>query len=80
MPIRNQVLSAVQPIVQHGLMEAARTSVNHAMYEVAAISFLMGRGYDHYTARRMVESWETGEAFPPYQGPVIPYYQTHHTF
>jgi hypothetical protein len=80
MPIRNHVLSAVQPVVQHGLMEAGRTSVNHAMYEVAAISYLMGRGYDYHTAHRIVESWETGEAFPPYQGPVIPYYQTHHIF
>jgi hypothetical protein len=78
MPIRNHVFSAVQPVVQHGLMEAGRTSVNHAMYEVAAISYLMGRGYDYHTAHRIVESWETGEAFPPYQGPVIPYYQTHH--
>jgi hypothetical protein len=80
MPIRDQVLSAVGPVVHHGLREAGRTSVNHAMYEVAAISYLMGRGYDYHTAHRIVESWETGEAFPPYQGPVIHYYQTHHTF
>jgi predicted Zn-dependent protease len=80
MPIRNQILSAVQPVVHHGLREASRTSVDHAMFEVAAISYLMGAGYDYYTAHRLVESWEIGEAFPPYQGQAIPYYQMHHTF
>jgi hypothetical protein len=79
MPMRMHVLSAVQPAVHHGLREAPLTSVNHAMFEVAAISYLMGRGYDYYTAHQLVESWEVGEAFPPYQGPVIPYYQIHHT-
>jgi hypothetical protein len=79
MPIRNQVLCAVQPVVHYGLREAERTSIDHAMFEVAAITYLMGRGYDYYTAHRLVESWETGEAFPPYQGPIIHHYQMHHT-
>ncbi|MDF2647176.1 MULTISPECIES: hypothetical protein [unclassified Paenibacillus] len=78
MPIRNQVLSAVQPVVHYGLREAAHTSVEHAMFEVAAITYLMGRGFDYYTAHRLVESWEIAEAFPPYQGPSMPHYQMYH--
>ena len=71
---------AVQPVVHYGLHEMARTSPSHAMYEVAAISYLMGSGYDYHTAHRIVESWEYGEAFPPFQGPVIQQYVGHHTF
>jgi hypothetical protein len=33
------------------------------MTEVAAITYLMGKGYDPMTARRMVESWEVDEMF-----------------
>lgn len=64
---RNFVLGAISPIVHYGLVEMQHTSVSHAMFEVAAISFLMGRGYDPVTARRIVESWEVMESFPPYQ-------------
>jgi hypothetical protein len=68
MNIREQVLATVRPVVMYGLHELPKTSPEHAMYEVAAITYLMGRGYDYYTAHRIVESWETGEAFPPFQG------------
>lgn len=64
---RNYVLGTVAPVVQYGLHEMTFTSVPHAMFEVAAISFLMGRGYDFHTARCIVESWEVDESFPPYQ-------------
>lgn len=64
---RDYVLAAVTPIVQHGVFEKDYTSVSHAMYETAAAAFLMGRGYDFFTARRIVESWEINESFPPFQ-------------
>jgi hypothetical protein len=64
---RSLVLGAIAPVVNYGLQEAGFTSVQHAMYEIAAISFLMGQGYDFQTAHMIVESWEVGEAFPPYQ-------------
>ncbi|WP_274366102.1 hypothetical protein [Paenibacillus thermotolerans] len=65
--LRDAVLSAVQPVVQYGLYEMKYTSVAHSMFETSAVSFLMGRGYDFPTARRIVESWEKNESFPPYQ-------------
>lgn len=64
---RDYVLRMIMPAVNHSLYEAPKTSVHHAIYEAAAISYLMGRGYDFHTARRIVESWEMGEAFLPYQ-------------
>lgn len=64
---RSQVLGAIGPIVIYGLQEAGFTSLQHAMYQVAAISFLLGQGYDIQTAHMIVESWEIGEAFPPHQ-------------
>jgi hypothetical protein len=74
MAMRSQVLGAIAPVAYYGLEEAAYTSVQHAMYEVAAISYLLGRGYDFQTAHMIVESWEVGKAFPPYQGPALPAY------
>jgi len=61
--IKNETLMIVEPYVQYGLKEAKHTSYAHAMREVAAISFLLGRGYDPNTAYRMVESWELNETF-----------------
>ena len=83
MDIRNQVLAAVQPVVMYGLYEMQKTSVQHAMFEVAAITYLMGRGYDYLTAHRIVETWEVGEAFPPFQGypqQAYPYGTTQHQY
>lgn len=65
--LRNYVLGAISPVVQYGLYEMKHTSIAHSMYEVTAITYLMGRGYDFPTARCIVESWEVNESFPPYQ-------------
>ncbi|MBD0380127.1 hypothetical protein [Paenibacillus sedimenti] len=65
--LRNYVLESIYPVVQYGLHEKKYTSVTHSMFEVAAITYLMGRGYDFHTAHRIVESWEVNESFPPYQ-------------
>ncbi len=64
---RNVVLMTVYPAVRHGLHEMPYTSPAHALYEAAALAFLMGRGFDFYTARNIVESWEINESFPPFQ-------------
>lgn len=64
---RNFVLSMIMPAVQHAMYELPQTSAAHVIYEASAMSFLMGRGYDFYTAKAIVESWEIDEAFPPYQ-------------
>lgn len=61
--LKQQTLSTVEPIVQYGLKEAQVTSNLHAMREVAAISYLIGRGYDLQTAYQVVESWEVNEVF-----------------
>ncbi|WP_247747318.1 hypothetical protein [Alkalihalobacillus sp. BA299] len=61
--LKHHTLSTVEPIVQYGLNEAQFTSHLHAMREVAAISYLMGRGYDPRTAHQIVESWEENEVF-----------------
>ncbi|WP_338750707.1 hypothetical protein [Bacillus sp. FJAT-52991] len=61
--LKYHTLSTVEPIVQHGLHEAQFTSYLHAMTEVSAISYLVGRGYDPQTAHRIVESWEVNEVF-----------------
>ncbi|MGM7635182.1 hypothetical protein [Bacillus sp. Hm123] len=63
--LKQHTLSTVEPIVQYGLKEAQVTSYQHAMREVAAISYLIGRGYDSQTAHRIVESWEVNEMFYP---------------
>ncbi|PLR95333.1 hypothetical protein CVD19_15025 [Bacillus sp. T33-2] len=63
--LKQETLSRVQPWVQYGLYEAQKTSFPHAMTEVAAIAYLMGKGYDPRLARQMVESWEVDEMFYP---------------
>ncbi|RFU61654.1 hypothetical protein [Peribacillus glennii] len=61
--LKHHTLTTVGPVVNYGLQEAQMTSYPHAMREVAAISYLMGRGYNFQTARQLVESWEINEAF-----------------
>lgn len=61
--LKQQVLSTVEPFVQYGLQEAHHTSYVHAMREIAAISYLIGRGYDPGVAYQIVESWEQNEMF-----------------
>lgn len=73
--LRNYVLGLVAPVVHYGLYEMKYTSVAHSMFEISAITYLMGRGYDFITARRIVESWEVNESFPPYQ--VTPGYMSY---
>jgi hypothetical protein len=61
--LKQLVLSKVESIVQYGLKEAQYTSYTHALREVAAITYLMGMGYNPIIARQIVESWETNETF-----------------
>ena len=61
--LKQETLSRVNPWVQYGLNEAQKTSIPHAMMEVTAITYLMGKGYDPRTARQIVESWEVNEMF-----------------
>lgn len=61
--LKHHTLSMVEPIVQYGLKEAKFTSHQHAMREVAAISYLIGRGYNPEIAHQIVESWEVNEVF-----------------
>ena len=46
-----------------GLQEAAFTSYHHSLTEVAAIAYLLGKGFDPRTAYKTVESWEVNEIF-----------------
>ncbi|MFD1067477.1 hypothetical protein [Oceanobacillus locisalsi] len=52
-----QVLTAIQPVVHHGMREAQHLGFPHALREATAIAYLMGQGQDFYTAWRTVESW-----------------------
>lgn len=61
--LKSETLQAVKPFVDYGLKEAAFTSHAHAMTEVAAIAYLLGKGYNPQTAYKMVESWEVNEKF-----------------
>ncbi|MDQ0175013.1 hypothetical protein [Bacillus chungangensis] len=63
--LKQETLSRVEPWVQYGLNEAQKTSIPHAMREVAAITYLMGKGYDPRMAHQIVESWEVDEMFYP---------------
>jgi hypothetical protein len=61
--LKMPVLQIVSPWVQYGLKEAQHTSYQHAMTEVAAIAYLLGKGYDPKLAHYIVESWEKNEQF-----------------
>lgn len=61
--LKSETLKAVKPFVDYGLQEAAFTSHSHALTEVAAIAYLLGKGYDTQTAYKTVESWEKNEMF-----------------
>lgn len=64
---KHSVLKKVEPLVQYGMQEASHTSYPHALREVAAITYLMGMGYEPHEARKIVESWEIDEMFYPGQ-------------
>lgn len=61
--LKNETLRAVIPFVNYGLQEATFTSYHHALIEVAAIAYLLGKGFDPRTAYKTVESWEVSETF-----------------
>ncbi len=62
------VLSAVSPAVYHGIIEfGAGLSLRHVLYQMCAISFLMGRGIPYPQALSIVESWEKNERFPYFE-------------
>jgi hypothetical protein len=61
--LKSQVLTAVAPFAKYGMKEAKKTSYHHAMQEIAAMSYLIGKGMDPQTAYLTVESWEINEKF-----------------
>lgn len=61
--LKPQTLTTIDPFVKYGLKEAKATSYVHALQEVAAMSYLLGKGMDPQTAYLTVESWEINEAF-----------------
>lgn len=61
--LKRETLRTVEPFVQYGLREAQQTSYPHAFREVAAITYLLGKGYSPRMAHQIVESWEIKEHF-----------------
>lgn len=55
--LKMETLQTVEPWVQNGLKEAHCISVEHALREAAAVSYLIGKGYDPTVAHQIVESW-----------------------
>ncbi|ENQ3077237.1 hypothetical protein [Bacillus sp. WLY-B-L8] len=61
--LKQPVLNLVKPWVEYGVKEAKHTSVPHAMTEIAAITYLIGKGVNPTVAHYIVESWEKNEQF-----------------
>ncbi|MDM5188420.1 hypothetical protein QUF99_14170 [Bacillus sp. DX4.1] len=61
--LKQPVLNFVKPWVDYEMKEAKHTSPQHAMTEIAAIMFLIGKGYNPTIAHYIVESWEKNEQF-----------------
>ena len=55
-------LLQLQPLLQHGRRALAAEPAGHALTEVTLTAYLMGMGFDHRTARAIVESWESDES------------------
>jgi hypothetical protein len=55
--LAQETLAAIEPAFNHGLKEISITPLPHALKEAAAISYLIGKGYDYNTAHQIVESW-----------------------
>jgi hypothetical protein len=55
--LKHETLTATAHVVKHGLEEAKEISLPHALKQAAAISYLMGKGYNYRTAWEIVESW-----------------------
>ena len=54
LPLKKPVLDFVKPWVDYGLNEAKHTSQKHALTEVAAIMFLVGKGFNPTIAHYIV--------------------------
>ncbi|ANE48054.1 hypothetical protein SY83_19120 [Paenibacillus swuensis] len=54
---RYSVIEDLRPAIAYGLNEAEGRGYDHTLSEVAAISYLMGLGYDYNTAYATVDSW-----------------------
>ncbi|WP_256816461.1 hypothetical protein [Cytobacillus sp. Bac17] len=61
--LKSETLMAIKPFVDYGLKEVALTSYEHALTEIAAMAYLLGKGFDQQTAYKTVESWEVNEMF-----------------
>lgn len=59
--LKKETLYVIQPFVQYGLQEAKTTSFAHALQEVAAMTYLIGKGFPPQMAYAIVESWEMNE-------------------
>jgi hypothetical protein len=55
--LMQETLTVVEPWVMNGLKEAQTISVEHALREAAAVSYLIGKGYNPNVAHQIVESW-----------------------
>jgi hypothetical protein len=55
--LAQETLTAIEPAFKHGLKELSITPLPHVLKEAAAISYLLGKGYDYNTAFQTVESW-----------------------
>lgn len=63
--LKFETLNSIDPWVRYGSAAAEAASCSHAIQEVAAISYLMGKGYSPRLAHQIVSSWELGEPFYP---------------
>lgn len=63
--LKHTVITSIEPWVQYGLKEAQYTSYPYALRETAAITYLMGMGFEPTVAHQIVESWEINETFYP---------------
>lgn len=68
-PVAREVLRRIQPVVRYAVYEqqVEKAGLGHTIREVAAIAYLMGRGYPFAQARQIVESWEIDEKFPGFE-------------
>jgi hypothetical protein len=55
--LARETLSVIDPAFKHGLTKMSIIPLPFALKETAAISYLMGKGYDFNSAHGIVESW-----------------------
>ncbi|TXK85180.1 cupin domain-containing protein [Paenibacillus sp. N3.4] len=56
--IKMETLRNVEPWVQTGLRDGQGMPVEYTLRETAAISYLIGKGYNSTAAHQIVESWQ----------------------